>query len=72
MIAFRRDLHQHPELQFEEFRTTEKVAAVLDQLGITYRKTEPTGLIAEIVGGKPKPSGCAAGGYGCLTCTGIK
>ncbi len=53
MIAFRRDLHQHPELQFEEFRTTEKVAAVLDQLGITYRKTEPTGLIAEIVGGKP-------------------
>ena len=37
MIAFRRDLHQHPELQFEEFRTTEKVAAVLDQLGITYR-----------------------------------
>ena len=52
MIAFRRDLHQHPELQFEEFRTTEKVAAVLDQLGITYRKTEPTGLIAEIVGGK--------------------
>lgn len=43
MIAFRRDLHQHPELQFEEFRTTEKVAAVLDQLGITYRKTEPTG-----------------------------
>ena len=24
MIAFRRDLHQHPELQFEEFRTTEK------------------------------------------------
>ena len=46
-------IYKHPELQFEEFRTTEKVAAVLDQLGITYRKTEPTGLIAEIVGGKP-------------------
>ncbi|MGG5342990.1 M20 family metallopeptidase [Enterococcus sp. AZ192] len=52
MIEFRRDLHQHPELQFEEFRTTDKVAEVLDQLGIPYRKTEPTGIIAELVGGK--------------------
>ena len=38
MIAFRRDLHQHPELQFEEFRTTEKVAAVLDQLELLIAK----------------------------------
>ncbi|WP_445448622.1 amidohydrolase [Enterococcus faecalis] len=53
MISFRRDLHQHPELQFEEFRTTEKVAKVLDKYGIPYRKTEPTGLIGEIVGDKP-------------------
>ncbi|GGC99757.1 M20 family metallopeptidase [Enterococcus wangshanyuanii] len=52
MIDFRRDLHQHPELQFEEFRTTDKVAEVLSQLGIPYRKTEPTGIIAELVGGK--------------------
>ncbi len=52
MIEFRRDLHQHPELQFEEFRTTDKVAEVLDQLGIPYRKTEPTGIIAELVGRK--------------------
>ncbi|MGC3666957.1 amidohydrolase, partial [Enterococcus faecalis] len=42
MIGFRRDLHQQPDLHFEEFRTTEKDAAVLDQLGITYRKTDPT------------------------------
>lgn len=53
MIAFRRDLHQHPELQWEEFRTTQKVADEMDKLGIPYRKTEPTGLIAELVGGKP-------------------
>lgn len=53
MIAFRRDLHQHPELQWEEFRTTQKVADALDLLDIPYRKTEPTGLIAELVGGKP-------------------
>ncbi|MCC4313528.1 M20 family metallopeptidase [Carnobacterium maltaromaticum] len=53
MIAFRRDLHQHPELQWEEFRTTQKVADALDLLDIPYRKTKPTGLIAELVGGKP-------------------
>lgn len=52
MISFRRDLHEHPELQFEEFRTTKKVAEVLDNYEIPYRKTEPTGLIAEIIGGK--------------------
>jgi len=53
MIAFRRDLHQHPELQWEEFRTTQKVADALDLLDFPYRKTKPTGLIAELVGGKP-------------------
>lgn len=53
MIRFRRDLHQHPELQFQEFRTTDKVAEVLDELGIPYKRTEPTGLIADLVGGKP-------------------
>ena len=26
-IAFRRDLHMHPEASFQEFRTTDKVAA---------------------------------------------
>ncbi|OEP29043.1 peptidase M20, partial [Listeria monocytogenes] len=53
MIAFRRDLHMHPELQWQEFRTTDKVAKELDKLGIPYRRTEPTGLIAELKGGKP-------------------
>lgn len=31
-IAFRRDLHMHPEASFQEFRTTDKVAAALDEL----------------------------------------
>ncbi|WP_048626971.1 M20 family metallopeptidase [Listeria ivanovii] len=53
MIAFRRDLHQHPELQWQEFRTTDQVARELDNVGIPYRRTEPTGLIADLVGGKP-------------------
>ncbi|AHN26198.1 Catalyzes the cleavage of p-aminobenzoyl-glutamate to p-aminobenzoate and glutamate, subunit A [Gilliamella apicola] len=53
MVAFRRDLHRHPELPWEEFRTTDRIAQELDKIGITYRRTEPTGIIAEIQGGKP-------------------
>lgn len=53
MIAFRRDLHRFPELSFEEVETTRKVAEKLESWGIPFRLTEPTGLIAEIVGGKP-------------------
>ncbi|MBC1702184.1 amidohydrolase [Listeria welshimeri] len=53
MIAFRRDLHMHPELQWQEFRATDQVAKELDKLGIPYRRTNPTGLIADLEGGKP-------------------
>nr|ELR5133935.1 amidohydrolase [Providencia rettgeri] len=53
MIAFRRDLHAHPELPFEELRTTKRIAEELDKIGIEYRLTEPTGVIAEIKGAKP-------------------
>lgn len=53
LIAFRRELHAHPELPWEEFETTQRIARELDKLGISYRLTQPTGLIAEIKGGKP-------------------
>lgn len=53
MIAFRRDLHAHPELPWEEVRTTQKIAEALDEMGISYRRTHPTGIIAEIAGGQP-------------------
>ncbi|MCO6552057.1 MAG: amidohydrolase [Gilliamella sp.] len=53
MVAFRRDLHKHPELPWEEFRTTDRIAEELDKIGIPYRRTEPTGIIADIEGGKP-------------------
>lgn len=53
MIAFRRDLHSYPELPFEEVRTTKRIAEELTKIGIDYRLTEPTGIIADIKGGKP-------------------
>ncbi|WP_085247852.1 M20 family metallopeptidase [Gilliamella mensalis] len=52
MIAFRRDLHRYPELPWEEFRTTDKIAIELDKIGIPYRRTEPTGIIVDIEGSK--------------------
>lgn len=53
LIAFRRELHSHPELPWEEFETTKRIARELDKLGFEYRLTSPTGVIAEIKGGKP-------------------
>lgn len=53
LIAFRRDLHMHPEISMHEFRTTRKVAEELDRLGIPYQKFEPTGLMAWIQGDRP-------------------
>jgi amidohydrolase len=53
MIDVRRDLHRHPELAFEERRTTGVVTAHLDALGLTARPcpTE-TGAVYELVGGR--------------------
>lgn len=53
LTRLRRTLHSEPEVSWEEYKTTEFVCKYLDQLGISYRKTEPTGVIAEIQGGKP-------------------
>lgn len=59
VIEFRRDLHMHPETSFEEFRTTQKICEVLTKHGIEHKTvlpegfSEPTGVIAEIKGGKP-------------------
>ncbi|CAM3055082.1 metal-dependent amidase/aminoacylase/carboxypeptidase [Streptococcus acidominimus] len=50
MIADRRYLHQHPELGFQEFETTNYLAAFLDDLGVTYRRLDPTGLVGELAG----------------------
>ncbi len=51
-IAYRRDIHQHPESSMQEFRTTDRICEELDKLGVSYRRTVPTGVIAEIKGTK--------------------
>lgn len=53
LINMRRYLHQNPELSGEEYETSKYVAQELSKLGVSYRLTEPTGVIAEIKGGHP-------------------
>lgn len=51
LVAFRRDLHRHPELSFQEIRTAERICQELDRLGISYRSgVAHTGIVAEIPG----------------------
>ena len=53
LIAFRRDLHAHPELSRAEARTTAVVAARLAVAGIRVRPLAGTGLVADIGPGDP-------------------
>ena len=48
LIAFRRELHAHPELAHAETRTTERVAARLTAAGVRVRTLTGTGLTADL------------------------
>ncbi|MFF1742388.1 amidohydrolase [Streptomyces mirabilis] len=49
LIAFRRDMHMHPELGNQEFRTTAALKARLEQAGLKPRVLDiGTGLICDI------------------------
>jgi amidohydrolase len=53
LIAWRRDFHRHPELAFEERRTSGVVRAFLDSIGLDVRACGATGLRAVLTGGRP-------------------
>ena len=56
VVAWRRDLHQHPELSFEEKRTSAVVAAHLRALGMEVQApVGKTGVVGILRGGKPGP-----------------
>ncbi|MBX9244506.1 amidohydrolase [Actinotalea ferrariae] len=48
LVAFRRDLHAHPELAHAERRTTDVVAARLRAAGLTPRLLPGTGLVCDL------------------------
>lgn len=55
VLRFRRALHAHPELSFEEHETSRRIAEKLTEAGIPFRPVAGTGLLARIEGtGDPK------------------
>jgi amidohydrolase len=52
LVAFRRDLHMHPELAFAEYRTTQRIAERLIAAGLTPSVLpRGTGLICDVGSG---------------------
>jgi amidohydrolase len=56
VVAWRRDIHEHPELSFEEVRTAALVAKHLQALGLEVRTgVGKTGVVGVLRGGRPGP-----------------
>lgn len=57
LIENRRWFHAHPELSFEEYTTSAKVAEILRSYGIEeiYEKVGKTGVVGVIYGSQPGP-----------------
>jgi amidohydrolase len=54
LVDLRRDLHAHPELSWEERRTTDLVSHLLDELGWQVTRTGESGLIADLGSDGPR------------------
>lgn len=52
IINLRRDLHMHPELGFEEYRTSGVIEKTLKSLGIKTKKVAKTGIVGLLEGKK--------------------
>jgi amidohydrolase len=57
IVEIRRDFHAHPELSFQELRTSAKVASILEQLGLEVtRDIATTGLVGLLRGAQDGPT----------------
>ncbi len=57
LVALRRDLHQHPELSFQEHRTAQVVAERLRAAGLAVQEgVGRTGVVGLLDGGRPGPT----------------
>ncbi|SER78001.1 M20 family metallopeptidase [Psychrobacillus sp. OK032] len=54
MVEWRRYIHQHPELSFQEVETPKMIASILESFGIEVRRNVGgRGVVGIIYGGKP-------------------
>lgn len=53
LIEWRRHLHRHPELSFQEEATTEYIAGLLDSFGVPCARPVKTGAVAALRGARP-------------------
>ncbi len=56
LVLWRRHLHAHPELSFQEHETTALIADLLQQWDIPFERPLATGVVAKIHGAKPGPT----------------
>lgn len=54
LLALRRTVHQHPEVSWQEHRTTSRLVEVLDDAGVNVRPLPGTGAIAELGAEQPR------------------
>ena len=54
LIAFRRDLHAHPELGFAEHRTTQRIRERIVAAGLTPTDVGETGLVVDLGAEQPR------------------
>lgn len=53
LTQYRRHLHAHPELSFQEYETSAFIKARLDEMGIAWKAMAGTGVVALIKGDQP-------------------
>lgn len=53
IAQFHHDIHMHPELGFQEFRTTQRLKEEIESLGLSVKLYNPTGLHVDIKGNLP-------------------
>ena len=57
IVEIRRDIHAHPELSFQEVRTSEKVASTLERLGLEVKRNiATTGVVGLLRGASEGPT----------------
>ncbi|MBU8878486.1 amidohydrolase [Bacillus sp. FJAT-29790] len=52
LIDIRQHLHKYPELSFQEYRTCEYIATILEEWDIPFNRIGDTGIVVDIIGEK--------------------